>query len=279
MLDIQKIYSSNNYGDMKVIEYINANNVVVEFVDTGSQVKSSTGNIIKGLVKDANSLKLFSNSCIGKTFKSNKYGFFKILKYKSDKEIIIEFIDTGYVTTTTGNQLKSGRVKDVTKPIIYNIGYFGKGSYISRYKGKLLPRYNAWANMLKRCYCPESHIKLPTYKDCTVAKIWHNYQKFAEWYDTNYPTDGGTYELDKDIKIKGNRVYSPDTCMFVTSKENTVEASAKHYKLVSPCGANIDVYNMREFCKKNNLIATHMSKVVSGKLNQHKGWTAHDTNR
>jgi len=29
-----------------------------------------------------------------------------------------------------------------------------------------------------------------------------------------------TYQLDKDIKVQGNKLYSPDTCLFVTQEQN-----------------------------------------------------------
>lgn len=47
--------------------------------------------------------------------------------------------------------------------------------------------------------------------------------KFYEWMRENfYQIDGenAAVQLDKDIKLKGNMVYSPDTCLFVPRKIN-----------------------------------------------------------
>ena len=78
--------------------------------------------------------------------------------------------------------------------------------------------------------------------------------------------------LDKDIKVKGNKVYSPENCDFVTPAENVVEANAKRYKFVSPSGVVTDVYNLSEFCRDNGLTQGNMSSVHEGKRKQHKGW-------
>lgn len=76
-----------------------------------------------------------------------------------------------------------------------------------------------WSNMLRRCYCPESHKKHPTYKECTVSDEWLNFQNFAEWYYANYVED---YELDKDLKFQNNKVYSDSNCIYVPKNVNRV---------------------------------------------------------
>lgn len=53
---------------------------------------------------------------------------------------------------------------------------------------------------------------------------------------------------------------------------NALKACAKTYKLISPNGTLIEIYNMAEFCRNNNLSTSKMSLVVNGKRNKHKGW-------
>ncbi len=126
--------------------------------------------------------------------------------------------------------------------------------------------------MLERCYSEKRQKIQPTYKDCTVHADWRNYQLFAKWYYENYPSDGEKYDIDKDILVEGNRVYSPEACMFVTRKENTVKALAKSYAFVSPDGIEVEIYNMAEFCRGNDLNHVAMCQVHLGKASQHKGW-------
>ena len=77
--------------------------------------------------------------------------------------------------------------------------------------------YKKWSRMLARCYDSKYHEKYPTYIKCEVCDEWKKLSRFKEWFDKNY-IDG--YELDKDILIKGNKLYSPDTCCFVPREIN-----------------------------------------------------------
>ena len=85
--------------------------------------------------------------------------------------------------------------------------------------------YNIWHKMLERCYDKQYKIKHPTYKFCTACEEWLLFSNFKKWFDENY-IDG--YQLDKDILIKGNKVYSPQTCCFVPSKINSLFTYVKN---------------------------------------------------
>ena len=122
-----------------------------------------------------------------KTYNSINFGEFKILTYTNNRNVTIEFIDTGYKVNTCLTSVRIGKAKDSMRPNVYEVGYMGKGRYKSRVKGKDTKAYTTWRNMLERCYCPKYKERHPTYKGCTVAKEWHNFQEFAEWYENNYP--------------------------------------------------------------------------------------------
>lgn len=72
--------------------------------------------------------------------------------------------------------------------------------------------YRTWKNMLTRAISKDYKLSSPTYKDVTVCDEWLYFSKFKEWYDKHYVSG---YQLDKDIKVKGNKIYSPSTCLFV----------------------------------------------------------------
>ena len=82
-----------------------------------------------------------------------------------------------------------------------------------------IPSYAAWKQMLARCYCESYVKKTPTYKDAEVCDEWKRFSAFKEWFDEHY-IDG--YCLDKDILVKGNKVYSPQTCCFVPNEINAL---------------------------------------------------------
>ena len=207
---------------------------------------------------------------VGEIHETSNYGTLEVVEYINSNKVGIKFIVTGYKRYTTAQNIRKGQVKDSFIPIVYGVGYMGDGPYkssINKIKTKV---YNTWNGMLERCYDPASLIKCPTYTGCSVVKEWHNFQVFAAWFTDNY-IEG--YDLDKDIKVKGNKVYGPDTCMFVTHADNSEAALAITTVFRSPTGERVEVYNINKFAKENSLTGTHLSGVRLGKLKQHKGWT------
>lgn len=88
-----------------------------------------------------------------------------------------------------------------------------------------LQSYVIWKGMLRRCYLSdEKHPTFKAYKDCSVCEEWKYFSKFKEWFDEHY-VEG--YELDKDILVQGNKIYSPAACCFVPTEINTLVTSKK----------------------------------------------------
>ena len=79
-----------------------------------------------------------------------------------------------------------------------------------------------WTNMLQRCYSEKIHEYKPYYKNCSVCEEWHNFSNFKIWYDEHF-IPGMKADLDKDlVGGKGESVYSPETCSFITHFMNTL---------------------------------------------------------
>lgn len=204
-----------------------------------------------------------------KIYKSNNYGCFKVVEYINRKNVLVKFVDTGFEAMVDVIRIKRGTIKDKTKPVVFGVGFIGSGPYKSRANGKPTKSYQAWTGMLERCYYEKYQELYPAYKGCSVCSEWLDFQVFAKWFDRNYIKD---YHLDKDIKIKGNKVYSDKTCLFVTNTQNTIHASAKSYEFIDPEGNNHRIYNLRAFCRDKDLQQSDMCKVHSGKNGHHKGW-------
>lgn len=80
--------------------------------------------------------------------------------------------------------------------------------------------------MKSRCYNEKIHAQKPWYKDCTMCDEWlADKYAFYDWVNDGnfYVIDGEpTVELDKDILVKGNTIYSPETCIFAPKSINTL---------------------------------------------------------
>lgn len=133
--------------------------------------------------------------------------------------------------------------------MVYGVGYTGKGKYkIYDNNGKKTKHRIYWGNILQRCYDVKRLEKFPTYKDCEVCKEWHNFQNFCEWFDNNYyEIDGEKMCLDKDILCKGNKIYGPETCVFVPNKINMIFVKRQNGRGDLPIGVskNGDKYEAR----------------------------------
>ena len=77
--------------------------------------------------------------------------------------------------------------------------------------------YRRWYKMMERCYSERFHETFPTYVECSVDNQWHSFMNFKSWMETQ---DWEGNQLDKDILVEGNKVYSPDTCVFVDRNTN-----------------------------------------------------------
>lgn len=89
------------------------------------------------------------------------------------------------------------------------------------------PYYKVWHSILVRTlYTPHKRLH-PAYNDCTICDEWLNLSNFRDWFENpeNGYLDG--LQIDKDILVKGNKVYSPDTCCFVPREINAA-ISFKH---------------------------------------------------
>lgn len=145
-----------------------------------------------------------------------------IVEYSKWDNIDVYFPEYNYtVKNREYTTFKKGKIKCPYEPRTYGIGYLGEGKYKASENGKDTRVYKTWRNMLQRCYDKKYHKKYPTYIGCEVCNEWLNFQNFAEWdKDNYYIIEGEQMHLDKDILIKHNKIYSPDTCIFVPERIN-----------------------------------------------------------
>jgi hypothetical protein len=86
-----------------------------------------------------------------------------------------------------------------------------------------------------------------------VCEDWLNFQNFASWYDENYyEIDGEKMQLDKDILIKGNKVYSSNTCVFTPKRINNLFTKRDFDRGKLPIGVCIDKQNSKKYMAQSN---------------------------
>lgn len=171
----------------------------------------------------------------------NKYGSrMELIEYHGADNVIIKF-EKGKPVKTTWDHFNKGKVKNVYDKSYLGIGYIGEGIYSSMNGKNKDIRYSYWSGMLERCYNQNYLTKRPTYKGCSVDEEWHNYQNFAKWYDDNYYEVGNErMHLDKDILHKGNKIYSPETCIFVPIRINALFVKSNELRGEYPIGVTFD---------------------------------------
>ena len=80
------------------------------------------------------------------------------------------------------------------------------------------PVYQKWVDMLKRCYSAKHLDANPSYYGVTVCDDWLKVSAFSYWLYLHENWE--TLELDKDLK--GGKIYSPSTCLFVPHYVNSL---------------------------------------------------------
>lgn len=120
-----------------------------------------------------------------------------------------------------------------------------------------------WRNMITRCYSEERHTKFPAYSDCTVSDNFKNYEYFYDWYQQNYKSYYDNWDLDKDILIKGNKLYSENTCCFVPPEINGLLTKNDICRGLYPIG----VYYNNKKCKYTASCSNKYKKAFIGDFN------------
>ena len=124
-------------------------------------------------------------------------------------------------------------VKNYYHPTVKGVGYLGEANDPLKTRTKNSKARRVWYSMFNRCYSG----KYRTYEEMSVCEEWHNFQNFAKWFEENYnPKTMEKWELDKDVLIKGNKVYSPETCCFIPHEINKLILRSRSDKGLYPRG-------------------------------------------
>ena len=101
--------------------------------------------------------------------------------------------------------------------------------------------YRTWTSMLEHCYSCKYLEKRPTFKGSSVCPEWLYLSVFRAWMQAHDGYREGL-ELDKDILVFGNKVYSPQTCLFVSKRENQLLTDQTTTTSQGEWGPGVDFY-------------------------------------
>lgn len=107
--------------------------------------------------------------------------------------------------------------------MVYGHGIFDGDIAVRPPGGGMHPAYMKWMAMLGRCYSPCQQERDPCYHGIVVCEEWKLFSNFYFWLKTW--KDWEDLELDKDLV--GGRVYSPDSCLMISSNLNKFLAYRK----------------------------------------------------
>lgn len=159
-------------------------------------------------------------SRIGEIVSTDLYGDVEIIEYFKNINCTVKFLEDSTILYNIQYRNIKTKLKNPNKPKFFGLGFFGIGKYDAKEYNMY---YDKWRHMFDRCYNEKIQKLKPTYVGCSVDEQWHNFQNFAAWMDENYkPSLMLWWEIDKDILISGNKIYSPETCCLVPSEINNL---------------------------------------------------------
>ena len=203
--------------------------------------------------------------CVGKVCKSLNSGDFKILKYNNSTNVEIKFTNTGFEMVARLGNIRNGNVKDPYAPSVHGIGVSGT-KYSNTINGVRTKEYVLWQSMLRRCYDDAYKKKHPTYEGCEVSDNFKSYEYFYEWCHNQIGFDndgnGNPFQLDKDLLIKGNKVYGETTCVFLPQEINTLLVKREASRGEHLIGVN--------WCKTKKAFKARVAKNKGG--SEHLGY-------
>lgn len=110
--------------------------------------------------------------------------------------------------------------------------------YLANTGGKPTKEYDLWKSLLTRCYCPKYQKRQSTYVGCSVSENFRNFSFFHEWAEQQIGFGQKGFQLDKDLLLKGNKVYSETACLFLPKDLNNLLISSRASRGKLPIGVS-----------------------------------------
>lgn len=158
---------------------------------------------------------------VGKVFPSNNCGDVEVIEALDKGKLKVKFLNTGNVRVYDKASVVRQEMRDVEAFPVYTTGIQDIKGYLV--KGQPNPKdYNIWNAIRQRCYNLNIQDRLyPQYIGCTMSEDFLIFSKFKEWYNNQIGCDQDGWHIDKDLLVKGNKVYSAETCILLPKQINS----------------------------------------------------------
>lgn len=175
----------------------------------------------------------------GKVYPTKTSGELTIVEYISSVKVLIRFLNTGNERFARIGDINKQEVRDKEAFPVYSFGIMDIPNELRR--GQPEPKeYKIWNGIRQRCYNENIRHHCPTYKDVFMSDNFAVYSYFKDWCSKQIGFGNEGWHLDKDILVKGNKVYSEDTCCFVPAEINTLILRADRIRGKYPIGVYHD---------------------------------------
>lgn len=133
------------------------------------------------------------------------------------------------------------------------------------------PFYKTWKEMLRRCFCKKTQIYDQSYVGVRVCNEWLVFSNFKSWM---IQQNWNGKHLDKDLLSDGERIYSPDTCVFISKELNLALSGEMNPNRELPTGVVFDkgVSKYRTSFKNKYTQKTEYLGVYENLLDASNAW-------
>lgn len=197
---VGELFNTNLCGTCKIIRYDSSSSVYVRFTKSGVIKRCSYGALVKGEVYDNMYLGVDRLHTLHKT----PFGDIFVVGYKDNRNVWVKFLKTNNVVKTSWRNVTIGNIKDKQIGTCKGFGIIGTKYNPSSQAGTV------WYGIVQRC--------LRGYAD--LYEEWQYLDNFGDWYYKNHY--GGDLHIDKDLLSGGGKLYSPNTCIMLPSKFNSM---------------------------------------------------------
>lgn len=229
-------FTDKRGNPVTIVDIENSSKVTFEWEDGYRRTCQSSVLSLGTILREEDSRQLNPEIKVGDRFTNTQGIELEVVKYEKASKITVRVHGpVDYEIVTSQGNLKKGVVHDKYSPSVAGKGILGDAENID-VKSQV---YTSWVGMVKRCYTfydynPRAKIN---YGDCSVREDFLYFPNYIAWFDKQIVQP--KWQLDKDLLVPGNKVYSPDTCIFLPRALNTFLTIRKNDRGPYPLGVTI----------------------------------------